>query len=124
MHPFEKSTNLAGPFAFIDAISLPPASLGEANPSAHRNASIEAGNQAASHGVKLGACDHCGNGITHHAVIKSADGGKFVVGFDCVAKTNDPSIGKPAEIARAKREREARRIKAVAKGLARRKECL
>ena len=119
LHPFERSNNGLGPFAFIDAISLPSPALAEANPSAHAVALAQAHSQAREHGVRLGCCDHCGMGIMHHAVIAPADGKRFVVGFDCVAKTNDPSIGKPAEVARAKREREARRIKAEEKREAR-----
>lgn len=120
LHPFERSSNGRGPFAFIDAISLPSPANAEANPSAHAVALAQAQSQARAHGVRLGCCDHCGMGIMHHAVITAADGKRFVVGFDCVAKTNDPSIGKPAEVARAKREREARRIKTEEKREARR----
>ena len=121
LHPFERSGNGIGPFRFAGSISLPPASMGEQNTTAFNSKMAEAQAMARQVSVRLGACDHCGTGIMHHAVITSADGKHFVVGFDCVAKTNDPSIGKPAEVARAKRERESRRIKAEEKREARRK---
>lgn len=39
-----------------------------------------------------GTCDFCGTGIRYECVIRSADGREFVVGCDCVAKTDDAGL--------------------------------
>jgi hypothetical protein len=43
-----------------------------------------------------GSCDYCGTGIVHTFVIASADGKRFVVGSDCVAKTGDRAMVREA----------------------------
>ena len=42
--------------------------------------------QIGSPGQPMGSCDYCGKGIAYCYSIKSADGKRFVVGSDCVAK--------------------------------------
>lgn len=46
------------------------------------------GSQIGAPGQPMGSCDYCGQGIAHCFQIQSADGKTFVVGSDCVAKTN------------------------------------
>lgn len=53
-----------------------------------------------------GTCDYCGTGILYEYVIKSSDDKNFVVGCDCVQRTNSVVIGFREErlkLARAKR---------------------
>ena len=54
-----------------------------------------------------GTCDYCGTGIRDCFQIQSADGKKFVVGCDCVAKTGDAGLRKiiDGKVAEIKRER-------------------
>lgn len=104
LHPFERSGLGLAPFRWVSVISLPDNALAEANPSAHNLALAQAFQQARSLGVTLGSCQHCGMGLNHHGVIEDAEGTRFVVGLDCVAKTGDSGIGKRAEV-------EARRIR-------------
>lgn len=57
-----------------------------------------------------GSCNYCGTGILNEYVIKSADGGEFVVGCDCVEKTGALVSGfREARIARI-RERRALKV--------------
>lgn len=58
-----------------------------------------------------GSCDYCGTGIVHTFIIVSADGKRFVVGSDCVAKTGDRAMVREAGAAR--REYQARESKAA-----------
>lgn len=54
-----------------------------------------------------GRCDYCGNGIKYNCVIVGADGSRFMVGTDCVRKTD---MGMYAEWKAARRaERDALR---------------
>ncbi|MEN6367735.1 MAG: hypothetical protein ABFC88_13065 [Thermoguttaceae bacterium] len=67
-----------------------------------------------------GTCDYCGNGIRYCYHIKSADGREFVVGCDCVQKTDRACLVNATEFDRAvaaqeRKLRQARRAKTVAK---------
>lgn len=65
-----------------------------------------------------GTCDYCGNGIRYCCQIQSADGKKFIVGTDCVAKVNAESNVanvKTMESDAKKLAREKRQAKAAAK---------
>lgn len=41
-----------------------------------------------------GSCDYCGQGIMYAVAIRSADGKRFKVGCDCVARTGDAGLIK------------------------------
>jgi vacuolar-type H+-ATPase subunit H len=58
-----------------------------------------------------GTCDYCGTGIAYECVIQSADGRQFVVGCDCVLKTDDRGLVSAVKLA----QRKARQEKAAAK---------
>ena len=49
-------------------------------------------------------CDHCGAGIKHQFICKSADNKTFVVGSTCIKKLNDFELIKQAESAKEKAE--------------------
>ena len=71
------------PYRFIGIYSIPSPALAEANPSAY-NAQLKAMPKFCS-----GMCDHCGMGITHHYMLKDAEGNKFAVGSSCIDKMDD-----------------------------------
>ena len=56
-----------------------------------------------------GSCQYCGTGIRYACSIKSSDGREFVVGSDCVAKTDDAGLIRSYKIHPAVRA--ARRAK-------------
>lgn len=64
-----------------------------------------------------GTCNYCGTGILNEYVIKSSDGKSFVVGCDCVQRTNADVVGfreerlKLARTKRATKVSERRAIK-------------
>ena len=60
-----------------------------------------------------GSCAYCGTGIRYACNIRSADGREFVVGSDCVAKTDDAGLIKSYKTLPAVRA--ANRAKAKAK---------
>ncbi len=43
-------------------------------------------------GQPAGTCDFCGNGIANCFEIQSSDGKRFIVGSDCVLKTEDRGL--------------------------------
>lgn len=76
-------------------------------------------------GQPMGCCDYCHTGIADCFIIRSSDGKRFVVGCDCVAKTekefSDVALGfrkvklehdraKRAEKTAARRERELAKL--------------
>lgn len=89
-------------------ISLPSTGLAEANPAGYNHAVRDANEIARGYGVTLGSCDVCGNGIRNHHVIRNAEGTFFVVGSDCVAKTNDATLSTAAKVAEKKRQKDLR----------------
>jgi len=59
-----------------------------------------------------GSCEYCGQGICNFYNIESADGRRFHVGPDCVAKTGDAGLKKVvAEHVRRAREDKAARVR-------------
>lgn len=62
------------------------------------------------------SCDYCGTGIMDVAYIESADGKRFKVGCDCVAKVGDSQLLK--EIRRSPEHYRLQRQKRQAKGAA------
>lgn len=66
-----------------------------------------------------GTCDYCGNGIKYCCQIESADGKQFVVGNECVRKTDRESLVNASEFEKAllKQKREIARERTRAKRL-------
>lgn len=69
-------------------------------------------------GQPMGTCAYCGQGIAICCSIESADGRRFTVGSECVAKTGDAGLRKVQTDAAAlrktsQREREETRISAA-----------
>lgn len=52
------------------------------------------------HGQPAGTCDYCSNGIKYCYVIRSADGREFVVGSECVRKTEDAALTRSVRAAK------------------------
>jgi alanyl-tRNA synthetase len=74
------------PFRFVGIWSAPSKSLCEHNPEAYNNQMRSA--PECCHF----SCDHCGTGIMNHCIIVDAEGNRFAVGTDCVAKTDHTEI--------------------------------
>lgn len=45
-----------------------------------------------------GVCAYCGTGIRYCCIVKSSDGKQFLVGSDCVEKTNDKGLVKSVKL--------------------------
>jgi len=71
IHPFEKAGLGKAPFTCVGV---------------HENVYVTAGG---AHKQPGGCCNYCGTGIQYEYEIVSADGAKFVVGSDCVARVGD-----------------------------------
>lgn len=101
------------PFKIIGYWSAPSKSLQEHNPNAY--------NMAMSSRPKCCnlCCEHCGTGIMHHCIIKSADHKIFSVGSDCVAKTHDSKLISQVKARKNKVARERAAEKRAAAQLAR-----
>jgi hypothetical protein len=94
------------PFKFVGIWSAPSKNLMEVNPSAY-DAALRS-RPACCHF----ACDHCGTGIGTHCIIVDAEGKKFAVGTDCVAKTEHVEVVSAVKLAlkkKAKAQRDAKR---------------
>src|SRR5688572_27044861 len=113
-HPFELAGMGRGPYRFLFLAVIPGPTLAEKNPSAY-NAALQALPRDLVGGC--GTCANCGMAIMNVYVVADANGAKYGVGCDCVEKTGDACLSKPALIAKAKLERDARRLKADAKRL-------
>lgn len=59
-----------------------------------------------------GSCDYCGTAITIHCHVVSADGKRFKVGSDCIAKVGDAGLKRAVDQVKkaAKKAREQARI--------------
>lgn len=72
----------------------------------------------ACHGAPVqpgSSCDYCGTGIMNVYFITSADGKRFKVGSDCVAKTGDAGLRKVVDSQERKLAREKARATAAVK---------
>ena len=101
------------PFKFVGIWSTPSKNLMEVNPSAY-DAAIRARPTCCHF-----ACDHCGTGIGTHCIIIDAEGKKFAVGSDCVAKTDHIEVLSAVKLALKKQAKAARDAKREAVRLAR-----
>lgn len=74
------------------------------------------GSQCGADGQPMGICEYCGRGIAICCQIVSADGKRFVVGSDCVARTGDAGLVRQFKNSKELREfnRQARVVKAKA----------
>jgi hypothetical protein len=115
IHAWEVAGLGRAPFRFVGLIAVPPPSLLEANVDAYNHAVSGSHAAAGALGVTLCSCQACGKDIMNNCVICDADGNRFVVGTDCVAKTGDAGLidaaraaEKARRRARADAEREAR----------------
>jgi len=106
IHIFEKSGLGKAPFKFLRVESLPSPALLEANPDAYNNAM-----KALTPGCRHGSCAYCGMPLTHNYLVRSADDRMFVVGSECVAKTDDRGLMDAAREARLQIERDKREAK-------------
>jgi len=109
VHKWEDKGVGKAPFRLVGFISMPNLESFGTNVEGYNNAMIEAWHVARSHGVRLGSCDVCGTGIHNHYVIQEAGGKRFVVGCDCVAKTDDSKLITAVENDRRVRDRAKRR---------------
>lgn len=111
IHRWENRTDgrFKAPFAYIGMFSMPCAESFGMNISGYNNALEEASRAARSYGVSMGSCDICGTGIHNHFVIKDATGRNFVVGCDCVMKTDDTKLITAVEKAERDRKRAIRK---------------
>lgn len=108
MHPFEESGFGRAPYRF-DGVTRNWFSAGPGDP-----------------GKPGGSCDYCGAGIAFEYWVKSADGRRFKVGCDCIAKLAKASnvafagdtLARDADIARRRLERERRAEQQHAKRMA------
>lgn len=71
-------------------------------------------------GQPMGCCDYCGTGIAMCWTIESADGRTFIVGSDCVAKTQDRALTREItrQTGRARKSAEGKRVNAMRTRLA------
>lgn len=111
IHPFEERGLGLAPFTYVGSYEdRGPHYLAD-------------GTQIGAPGQPMGTCDYCGQGIAHCFQIRSADGKQFVVGCDCVAKTNREAASTAEQRALVKkvdqivkdRQRAARKAKEHAK---------
>ena len=75
-HKFESAGLGKAPFRFIG--------YEHKTYQAHPSAPVQVG----------GSCDYCGQGISNMYHVKSADGNRFKVGSDCIAKVDDKGLQK------------------------------
>lgn len=81
IHPFEKAGLGAAPFKCVAAYE-------KRGPIKSYDAKSGVTLEIGYAGQPMGTCDYCGTGIALCFEIKSADGKRFIVGSDCVAKTH------------------------------------
>lgn len=99
VHPFEKSGLGRAPFRCVGV---------HENFIKHADGSTQAG----------GCCDYCGTGIRWEYMIRSSDNKGFVVGCDCVAKT-EGALVEDFDKVRKTHARERRQVKAAVRREAR-----
>lgn len=105
IHKFERAGLGKAPFRYLGCFE-------DRGP--HRSTDPKTGivTECGSPGQPMGTCEYCGQGIALCCSIVSADGKRFIVGSDCVAKTGDAGLVKlvKREGAARGKEREAQRI--------------
>lgn len=106
IHCFEKAGLGKARFQCVGLYSIPSPSLAEKNPDAYNNALA-----MMPRGLGCGSCAFCGTAIMHNFIIESADGKRFVVGSDCVARTGDAGLIKEVKRERVRIAKEAREVK-------------
>lgn len=119
-HKWQEQGLGVAPFRAVCVISLPDRSLAEANTSVYNTMMAEACQEARGFGVGLGTCDSCGMALQNNFVIRDANGKHFVVGCDCVRKTEDAKLVDRAEYLEKQRQKAIREAKRQAAWEARR----
>jgi len=125
IHQWEDKGHGKAPFSFVSMISMPSAEAYGSNVEGYNNAMADAWRSAKQFDVRLGSCDVCGTGIHNHCVIRDANGKHFVVGCDCVEKTDDSKLitatknanrlrVKAAKAEKAAKQREQQRLNSLA----------
>lgn len=116
IHPWQAKGLGMAPFRFRTTIEHPSKSLQEANPDAYNYAAGIAAQQRKALKVEdTHTCHACYRDITVAYVIESADGKRFVVGCECVLKTDDTHLITRVEAAKRERNRKANRKRAEVK---------
>lgn len=101
-HPFEMSGCGVGPFRLVGVWSAPSSTMAEEYPDSYREMM-----RGAPEGA--GSCNHCGMPIRNNYIIRDSSGKKFVVGSECVLKTDDESLKNAVKVAAARLRREQAR---------------
>jgi hypothetical protein len=109
-HDWETRVGKA-PYTFLTVISFPSTELAEKNPSAYADQCREVSEQARGLGMagNLGICHVCGMALMNNYVCQNAEGGKFVVGCECVRKLGDTRLTTEVEEAERERQRQLAR---------------
>lgn len=105
IHPFTVSGMGPAPFRFVGIATIPSPTLAEANPTAYNNA-LAALPRDLKNGC--GSCAHCWTGIMNIHIVENANGERYGVGCDCIAKTPDKPLVRASHLARLKAERAKR----------------
>lgn len=88
IHPFEKAGLGKAPFRCVGVENrVGPINLG-------------GGMTSGAPGQPMGTCDYCGTGIANCFHIVSSDGKRFIVGCDCVARTDAKGCALRTEVDR------------------------
>lgn len=116
VHPWQAKGLGMAPFRFLTVISHPSKSLQEANPDAYNYAAGIACQQRRALKVEdTCTCHACYRDISVAYVIESSDEKRFVVGCECVLKTDDTKLITEVEAAKRERNRIASRKRAEVK---------
>lgn len=99
LHPFEAAHLGKAPFRFI----------GMNNPKYQSGGLIRE-----THHKCGGTCDYCGTHIVYEFIIESADGKRFIVGSDCVFKTDNGNLSREVLVQKRKIDKERSLIKKLA----------
>lgn len=103
-HLFTESGLGAAPFVVVGYWSMPEKSLVHSNPSFYQAEMAE--RPAAAKGI----CDHCGRAITHHCLVRSAEGKLSAVGLSCAKRSGDSGLVGKAEL-KKKEEKKVRDLR-------------
>ena len=110
LHVWESAGLGKAPFKVISLIELPPRGLLDYNVQAYNDRMRESVSHASSLGVKVGTCYYCGHGLNYNYVIKSSDDRVFVVGSECVQKTNSEKLVSQQKQIASKAKAEKKRV--------------
>lgn len=104
-HKWERGDLGLPPYKLVGIWSQPSQALLEANPMAY-NAQMDSRPKPCHF-----SCDHCGMGIRHHYIVKSADKKVFCVGSSCIKDLGDSKLIEQAKYEKNKLARKAAKEK-------------